>query len=98
MSRMQEKYSILDHERNEAIREAKDLAMVLESTAAAPESGPRAPDIVVLDEETPGYSGGLASVSEACSHLATRGVNKGKPCTRPRENAERTHATGRHRY
>lgn len=97
MSRMQEKYSILDHERNEAIREAKDLAMVLETTVEAPKSGPRAPDIVITTEDTPGVSGGLASIQEACSHVATRGVNKGKPCIRPRE-PDQKHATGRHRY
>lgn len=98
MIRMQEKYSLLDHERNAAMAEARDLAMILETAVTAPESGPRAPDIVVVDEETPGVSGGLATIQEACGHLATRGQNKGKPCMRPRENADRTHATGRHRY
>jgi len=74
--------------------EVKDLTFVIETAAL---DGPRAPDIVVVDEDVPGISGGLATVQEACSAISMRGVNKGKPCIRPSEGKQK-HATGRHRY
>lgn len=65
---------------------------------AAVKEVPRAPDIFIAPSDGEGVSGGLASVVEACAHISERGVNRGRPCIRPRENEERTHAKGRHRY
>lgn len=76
--------------------ELKELEQII--AVAATDSRPRPPDIMIVDEDVPGVSGGLASVQEACGHLSTRGPNKDKPCIRPRENPEQTHAKGRHRY
>lgn len=59
---------------------------------------PRAPDIVLIEDVAEGFSAALGTVQEACGHIAERGVNLGKPCMRPRENPERKHARGRHRY
>lgn len=84
--------------------ELRDLETVIESAVMSPTdpltgfgSGPRAPDIVVLDEDVPGVSGGLATIQEACSAISFRGINKGKPCIRPAEGNQK-HKTGRHRY
>lgn len=74
----------------------RDLEALV-AIAAVP-AGPRAPDIVVVNDSVPGVSGALASVQEACGHISERGVNIDKPCIRPRENPERKHKTGRHRY
>jgi len=78
------------------VLELKNLEAIIDISAR--KAIPRAPDIVLLSESMPGISGSLGSVQEACGNLATRGVNIDKPCMRPRENPERTHAKGRHRY
>ncbi len=75
-----------------------ELELLVQLAADGQMAVPRAPDIVVVDEDVPGVTGGLASVQEACANISTRGVNIDKPCMRPRENPERTHQTGRHRY
>ena len=89
----------LDYDRD-TIKELKIEIQNLEAIIdiSARKGIPRAPDIVLLSDSMPGISGSLGSVQEACGNLATRGVNVDKPCIRPRENPERTHAKGRHRY
>lgn len=79
--------------------ENEELTALVELAAREPQKEvPRAPEIVLLSDAMPGISGALGSTQEACGNLATRGVNKDKPCMRARENKERTHAKGRHRY
>lgn len=80
----------------QAVKNLESL-VALRVTEETSEDGPRAPDIVIVDAGTPGVSGGLATVQEACSAISLRGVNKDKPCIRPAEPNQK-HATGRHRY
>jgi len=77
--------------------DVRDLEALVE-LAATPDQVPRAPDIVLIEDPAEGFSAALGTVQEACGHLAERGVNQDKPCMRARENPERTHAKGRHRY
>jgi len=77
----------------------EELTALVDLAAREPQKEvPRAPDVVLLSDSMPGISGSLGSVQEACGNLCQRGVNKDKPCHRFRENPDRTHAKGRHRY
>jgi len=82
-----------------ARRTIDDFELIMMDRPERPLEHTSGPELILMDpdadEEHPVR---LAVVHETCGAISIRGQHKEKSCIRPRENPERKHATGRHRY